>query len=96
MTNKPTYPLPNPADPTGLSARPVFDPTNPGKYAGQDRAGESGLTSRRPVDTYGQIKYGQPQPQSDARPKRENTPDAAPSAAPAAADESAKDIPKTG
>jgi hypothetical protein len=91
MTNKPTYPLPNPSDPIGLAARPVFDPTNPGKYAGQDRSGQSSLPGVKPIETYSQVKYGRPAP-VDTSTKRESNP----ASTHAAAAETTKDIPKTG
>jgi hypothetical protein len=92
MTNKIPNPLPNPADPSGSTGRPTFDPTNPGKYAGQDRYGQSGFAGGKPKETDGQVKYRQSQNQGDASSKQESNK----GSGRADADETTKDVPKTG
>jgi hypothetical protein len=62
MINKPFPSLrdaisPPSTDPNGLAARPIFDPTNPGKYAAQVRSGQPAVASEKPVETALQAKY---------------------------------------
>jgi hypothetical protein len=77
---------------SGSTGRPAFDPTNPGKDAGQGRYGQSGIAGGKPAETDGQAKYRKSQNQGDARSKQDSN---AGSGRPEA-DETAKDIPKTG
>lgn len=91
MTNKTPNPSPNPNDQSGSTGRPVFDPTNPGKYAGQDKYGQTGHGGK-PAETDGQAKYRKSEQQGDARSKQDSNK----GSGRADADETAKDIPKTG
>jgi hypothetical protein len=79
-------------DHSGSTGRPTFDPTNPGKDAGQGRYGQTGIAGGKPAETDGQAKYRKSQAQGDARSKQQSNEG---SGRPEA-DESAKDIPKTG
>ena len=92
MTNKTPNPSPNPNDQSGSTGRPTFDPTNPGKYAGQDKYGQSGHGGGKPAETDGQAKYRRSEQQGDPRSKQDSNK----GTGHADADETTKDIPKTG